>query len=107
MLRLPDVGPQPVALCVQHVGATDLSPIFAGLDYRYVASHETYQQMLWQTLRSARRLGLATVHLGMSAELHKSRFGARPVKRWVYVQPTDTYHTDMLTQLTEKVAVPS
>jgi hypothetical protein len=39
----------------------------------------------------------------MSADLHKARFGARREKRWAYVQPTDTYNSDVLALLAENV----
>jgi hypothetical protein len=67
-------------------------------------SHRTYQQTLWQAVRSAQRHGVARVLFGMSADLQKSRFGARSERRWVYVQPTDSYQVDVLNQLTERVA---
>ncbi len=40
----------------------------------------------------------------MSAGLQKSRFGARPEKRWAYVQATETYNADVLAHITETVA---
>jgi hypothetical protein len=30
----------------------------------------------------------------MSADLQKARVGARPERRWIYVQPTESYHLD-------------
>jgi hypothetical protein len=39
----------------------------------------------------------------MSADLQKARFGARPQRRWLYLQPTDSYQADVLNQLTEAV----
>src|SRR5439155_13875336 len=105
VLRLPEAGPHPVAFAVQHVGPSYVQPVFVGLDYAYVASHHTYQQTLWQAIRSAQRHGVPRVLLGMSADLQKSRFGARPERRWVYVQPSDSYQLDVLAQLTERVAV--
>ena len=77
--------------------------MFIGLDYRFVATHHTYQQLLFQALRSARRRGARRVLYGMSADLHKARFGARREKRWAYVQPTDTYNSDVLALLAENV----
>jgi hypothetical protein len=41
----------------------------------------------------------------MSAELHKSRFGARPEKRWVYLQATETFNADVLAHIAETVPV--
>jgi 7-keto-8-aminopelargonate synthetase-like enzyme len=107
LLHLRDHAPEPVAFAVQHVGVGNppahVAPVFIGLDYRFVATHHTYQQLLFQALRSARRRGARRVLYGMSADLHKARFGARREKRWAYVQPTDTYNSDVLALLAENV----
>jgi hypothetical protein len=39
----------------------------------------------------------------MSADLQKSRFGARSQKHWAYVQATETYNADVLAHLAESV----
>ncbi|GAA3185074.1 hypothetical protein GCM10010531_44110 [Blastococcus jejuensis] len=101
VLHLPDRPDDPVAVIVHFIGARDVTPVFLGLDYDYVSSHRTYQQLLFQALRSAQRCGAERVHYGMSAELQKSRFGARPEKRWAYVQATETFNSDVLAQLAE------
>jgi hypothetical protein len=102
-LRLIDGPDSPVAFAVQYVGAEHVQPLFVGLDYEYVVSHRSYQQTLWQTIRSAQRHGARRVLLGMSADLQKARFGATAQRRWVYVQPTESYQLDVLNQLTERV----
>jgi 7-keto-8-aminopelargonate synthetase-like enzyme len=104
ILRLPEAGTRPVAFAALHVGPDHVQPVLVGLDYRYVASHHAYQQTLWQTIRAAQRHGAGRVLLGMSADLQKSRFGARPVRRWVYVQPTESYQNDVLLRLSERVS---
>ena len=99
-------GPdEPVAFALQHVGAEHVQPLFVGLDYRYVVSHRSYQQTLWQAVRAAQRRGARRVLFGMSADLQKARFGAHRERRWVYLQSTDGYHLDVLSQLTEGLAV--
>ncbi|MEN3308425.1 MAG: hypothetical protein V7603_4627 [Micromonosporaceae bacterium] len=105
VLRLPELGERPVAFTLQHLGPGYVQPVLVGLDYRHVSSHHTYQQLLWQSIRTAQRHGAARVLFGMSADLQKSRFGAKPQRRWVYVQPTDVYHSDVLTNLSQRVAV--
>ncbi len=99
LLRLPCAGNEPVAFAVQHVGTDSVAPLFVGLDYAYVASHHSYQQLLLQALRSARRRGARRVRYGMGADLQKARFGARRQKRWAYVQATETYNADVLSRL--------
>src|SRR4051795_7977273 len=104
LLRLPEEGPQPVAFAVQHVLRGDeghVAPLFVGLDYDYVPSHHSYQQLLFQSVRSALRHGVPRILYGMSADLHKGRFGARSEKRWAYVQATETFNADVLARMTE------
>jgi Acetyltransferase (GNAT) domain len=104
LLHLPDEPDRPVGFIVSHVAATHVTPVFVGLDYAYVPTHNSYQQLLFQALRSARRHGARRVYFGMGADLHKARFGARRVKRWAYVQPTETYNADVLAHLAETAA---
>ncbi|GAA3385205.1 aminotransferase class I/II-fold pyridoxal phosphate-dependent enzyme [Cryptosporangium minutisporangium] len=95
---------RPVAFALLYVGPEHLAPVFVGLDYAYVKSHRSYQQTLWQTFRSAQRRGAKRLLLGMSADLQKTRFGARSRRRVVYLQPTEQYQADVLNQLTEAIA---
>jgi hypothetical protein len=99
LLRLPEAGSEPVAFAVQHVGTDAVAPLFVGLDYAWVASHHSYQQLLLQALRSAQRRGVPLVRYGMGADLQKARFGARRHKRWAYVQATETFNADVLGRL--------
>jgi 7-keto-8-aminopelargonate synthetase-like enzyme len=103
LLRLVDGPDDPVAFAVQYLGSEHVAPLFVGLLYEYVASHHSYQQTLWQAIRSAQRHGAKRVLLGMSADLQKARFGAIPEKRWAYIQPTESYQADVLNQITERV----
>lgn len=105
LLRLPEAADRPVAFALTFVGSDFAQPLFAGLDYDYVASHHCYQQLLWQAIKAAQRRGARRVLLGMSADLQKSRFGATPQRRWVYLQPTEDYQAAVLTHLAEQVAV--
>jgi 7-keto-8-aminopelargonate synthetase-like enzyme len=101
LLHLPERPDGPVAFAVQHIGESHVAPVFVGLDYAFVPTHHSYQQLLLQALRSARRHGARRVLYGMSAGLHKARFGARRERRWAYIQPTETYNADVLAHLAE------
>ncbi|SHM59691.1 aminotransferase class I/II-fold pyridoxal phosphate-dependent enzyme [Cryptosporangium aurantiacum] len=104
LLRLTDGPDEPIAFALLYHGPEHVAPVFVGLDYTYVASHRSYQQTLWQTFRTGQRRGAKRLLLGMSADLQKSRFGARPRRRVVYLQPTEQYQADVLNQLTEAIA---
>ncbi len=41
-------------------------------------------------------LGLSRIDLGMSSEQMKRRFGAKPIRRAMYVQSYDRFHHDVL-----------
>ena len=103
LLHLEGRAGGPVAYVVQHVTDEQVTPLFVGLDYDAVVTHDAYQQALLQMIRSAQRRGARRVLFGMSADLHKARFGAHRVKRWTYVQATDTFHADVLAHLAETV----
>jgi 7-keto-8-aminopelargonate synthetase-like enzyme len=105
VLRLKDGPAEPVAFGALHIGASHVQPLFVGLDYSYVASHRSYQQTLWQSIRSAQRHGVEKVLFGMSADLQKARFGAVPERRWAYVQTTDSYQADVLAKLIDEVTL--
>jgi 7-keto-8-aminopelargonate synthetase-like enzyme len=107
LLRLPEVGgTDVVAFAVQHVGGGHVAPMFVGLDYAFVATHASYQVLLLQALRSARRRGALVVRFGMGADLQKARFGAHREKRWAYVAASETFNADVLARLAETVAAP-
>ena len=105
ILRLIEGPEQPVAFAMQHVGSEHVQPVFVGLDYSFVTSHRAYQQTLWQSIRSGRRAGAKKVLMGMSADLHKARFGAVREERWVYVQPSENFHTDVLSRLAQGLSL--
>lgn len=101
VLRLPGESDTAVAFGTLLVTEEEVSTVFLGLDPRYVASHHSYQQLLFQALRRARQRGATRVQFGMTADLQKSRFGARPERRWAYVQATETFNADVLAHLAE------
>jgi hypothetical protein len=105
LLRLPEQAGDPVvAFAVQHVTDAHVAPVFVGLDYAYVASHNSYQVLLLQAVRSAQRRGAPLVRFGMGADLQKARFGARRERRWAYVQASETYNSDVLAHLAGSVS---
>jgi 7-keto-8-aminopelargonate synthetase-like enzyme len=94
----PDDG-APVAFWAAHVHGGHYAPLFCGLDYRFVATHSTYKQMIRQVLKRARASGSTTVHLGMDADLEKRRWGSEPQATAIYLQATDHYNGAVLREL--------
>lgn len=89
----------PVAFWAAHVCGGHYAPLFCGLDYRFVASHSTYKQMIFQVLERARSIGCTDVHLGMDADLEKRRWGSVPHATAIYVQASDHYNGARLREL--------
>jgi len=103
-----DGGPAdgaPVAFWAAHKSARDYAPLFCGLDYRYVASHDVYRRMYLWVLKRAVELGVGEVHLGMDAEVEKRRWGARAYSTCMYAQTRADYQGTLLRQIVEQVGV--
>ena len=75
------------------------APLFCGLDYRFVATHSTYKQMIYQVLRRCEQIGCAEAHLGMDADLEKRRWGSVAHPTAIYLQAADHYNGAMLREL--------
>ena len=64
-------------------------PRVIGLDYRFVRSHGLYRQSIRHMLRRAESLGCKRMLCGIGAKYEKSRFGAHPEQRTIYLQQAD------------------
>ena len=96
-------GARPDAFFAARVAGESYVPLVAGLDYRSVREHGAYRQCLAWSIRRAEALGKRRVRLGMGAELEKERFGARRVKRNLWIQARDRFHLDVLSLLSGSV----
>ncbi|HVV81802.1 MAG TPA: bifunctional aminotransferase class I/II-fold pyridoxal phosphate-dependent enzyme/GNAT family N-acetyltransferase [Kofleriaceae bacterium] len=96
---------RPVAFWAAHRHGETYAPFFCGLDYRHVGPHGAYRQLLLQTIRRARALGLHDVRLGMSADVEKARFGTTAAETCAYVQAHDHYQGALLREIIAEVGV--
>ncbi len=87
---------KPVAVMFSFVSAGVYSALIVGLDYEYLTSHNTYKQILYQTVQRARQLQCNTLGLGYTAVLEKKKVGARPYPMCAYVQSLDQYSQAVL-----------
>ena len=71
-------------------------PAFVGLDYAYVASHHSYRQLLFQTIKRAKDLGLKKIDLGMTASFEKRKLGSHVMEKYAYLQASDNYAMELL-----------
>ena len=81
----------PVAVMFSNVNDATYNAMLVGLDYNYVQSHNTYKQILFQTVMRARELECSSLDLAFTAELEKKKVGARPRKVRAYVQQMEHY----------------
>lgn len=95
----------PIAFWAAHRCDGHYAPLFGGLDYRYVASHGSYKQLLFQVLRRARAEGMTQVHLGMDADLEKRRWGSVARPTCMYVQADDSYRASLLREAAAEVGL--
>ncbi len=89
----------PIAAWAVHRSGDCDTWLIAGLDYRYVESHRTYKQLIHQVIRRARERGARRVHLGMTADLEKSRWGSRTRRTCLFVQSHADYNESLLREV--------
>jgi 7-keto-8-aminopelargonate synthetase-like enzyme len=110
LVRIPvsECGPvsgAPVAFWGAHRHGEHYAPLFCGLDYDYVESHNVYKHCIRRVLERARSLGARKVHLGMDASLEKRRWGATPVPSFVFVQARGEYNGAVLREIVSTVGL--
>lgn len=86
----------PLSICFIHKSQKNISPMFLGLDYDYLEQYKPYRQNLFQVIKLGIKLDVDKIHLGMDANLEKSRFGAIPQKRSTYIQSNENYNLESL-----------
>jgi len=96
-----------VAMYAAHHHGGHYAPFLCGLDYDYVYSHGAYRTMLINMTRRIHDLGVRCMHLGMDADMEKSRLGTRVVKNAVYVQARDHYNASVLREIVANVGLNS
>ncbi|MEL6538430.1 MAG: aminotransferase class I/II-fold pyridoxal phosphate-dependent enzyme [Bacteroidota bacterium] len=84
-----EAKPMLVGVMFSYKNAETYNALLVGLDYRYVRSHNTYKQILYQTLVRARQLDCKNLDLAYTAELEKKKLGARPEQVYAYMQVTE------------------
>ena len=100
----PEDG-QPVAWYGAHIYGDQYAPFLCGLNYDYVKDHGAYRQMLYQMLERARELGCRRVHLGMDADIQKSRMGSYTVRNCVYVRVREHFNGVILQDVVAQVGL--
>ena len=90
----------PVAVMFSHISDRVYFALIVGLDDRYVRSHGTYKQILYQTVWRAWECDCRMLDLAYTADQVKKKVGARPHKTVGYIQFTDHFNQALLASLT-------
>ncbi|MFD3537677.1 aminotransferase class I/II-fold pyridoxal phosphate-dependent enzyme [Streptomyces sp. NPDC058664] len=93
----------PVAFGLTHIGRGSVQGVYLGLDDNNSKSYRAYHILLRELVRAASRHQATKIHFGLTGGFVKSRFGAKPVHSWLYVQPTETYNSQVLLHLSERL----
>lgn len=98
---------RPVAFYAGYKQDAHYGAFLCGVDYDYVYQHGAYRQMLFQIIRRAMELGTKTVHLGMTANLEKLRFGTVAQRTCVYMQARDHFSGALLREIAAEASLSS
>ncbi|CAA6830283.1 MAG: 2-amino-3-ketobutyrate coenzyme A ligase (EC [uncultured Aureispira sp.] len=85
-----------VVASFSELNAMTYNAMFIGFDYRYVKSHNTYKQILFQSMLRAKELGCKTLDLAYTAELTKKKIGAKLQQTRAFVQSTEHLNHQIL-----------
>jgi hypothetical protein len=96
---------RPVAFYAGHKQDGHYGAFLCGVDYDYVYQHGAYRQVLYQIVRRAMELGMKTVHLGMTANLEKLRFGTVAQRTCVYMQARDHFGGALLREIAAEASI--
>ena len=104
-LKHPEAGGDEVlAFWAAHRYGDHYAWLIAGLDYQYVRSHGIYRQLMLQVVRRAQQVGARTVHMGMTAEREKLRFGCKALTSSAYFQSRNDYDAARLREVVASLA---
>lgn len=85
-----------VGVLFSELNATTYNAMLVGLDYNYVKAHNTYKQILFQSLERAKKLDCKTLDLAYTAELTKKKLGAKLQNVRAFVQSTEHFNHQIL-----------
>ncbi|OBX24460.1 7-keto-8-aminopelargonate synthetase-like enzyme [Gelidibacter algens] len=71
-------------------------PSLVGLEYDYLDTHQTYRQLLYQTIKRAIQINFKHIDLGMTASFEKRKLGATVEEKFAYIQTSDNFTLELL-----------
>lgn len=91
-----DPSNEPICAAISYTNNQSYNFLFAGLDYRFVESHDTYTQLIWQLVQRASQLNFKSLDLGLTTGQNKRKFGAESLKSNSFVQIKDDYNSKII-----------
>jgi predicted N-acyltransferase len=101
-LKVADDEKTPVAIMICFKTDKKYFPMFVGMDYLYLETHNVYPQILWQAIRRAGQLNAIAIPLGLTASQNKRKFGAQAISQVAYVQMRDYYNASLIGLMANK-----
>lgn len=74
-------------------------PILIGIDYIHNVQYKVYKKVLFKVIERAIQLGCNKIHLGLTADLEKRKFGAKSIQKHAFVNIKDTFNQDIINTL--------
>lgn len=71
-------------------------PSLVGMDYSYIEKHQTYRQLLYQTILAATAQNFRVIDFGISASFEKKKLGASIIPMYAFIQSDDNYALERL-----------
>tara|TARA_R110002050_G_scaffold24083_3_gene64259 strand:- start:10919 stop:13339 length:2421 start_codon:yes stop_codon:yes gene_type:complete len=87
--------PVGVMFCYKNM-ETAYIPAFIGMDYMYTDEHQVYRQLLYQTIKRAKKLDFKKIDFGMTAAFEKKKVGATIIPKVAYIQAKDNYSMELM-----------
>lgn len=90
---------KPIGLALNYRTASSYNFMFAGLDYRFVESYNTYNQLLWQIVLRSIEIGSSRLDLGLTTKQNKRKFGATTYSNVAFVQVKDDFNYKIISSM--------
>jgi 7-keto-8-aminopelargonate synthetase-like enzyme len=81
-------------------------PELIGMDYIAGEGLNLYRQLLYQTIKRARKLEIGQIDFGISASFEKKKLGASIIPKVAYVQARDNYAMELMQTLQNETGIP-
>nr|HPI00121.1 aminotransferase class I/II-fold pyridoxal phosphate-dependent enzyme [Chitinophagaceae bacterium] len=84
--------------------SSSYSPLFIGMNYNYLQSHNLYKQTLYQLIMRGNQLGLPKTCLGFTASIVKRSLGAKAIPQVSYIQLKDNYNALIISSMNNNIS---